>query len=83
MSAVEYSVIIERPLYEVLTQLDDVVDSASWKPGSPAGGLRFEAVASGTRVTVLGEGVDSAPNLLASLMRVFASQIFVNGISAS
>lgn len=68
MSSIEYSVIVEQPLYDVLTQLSSVDTMQSWAPRNPMGGMRFEAVAGGTRVTVLGVGDGSAPSLLASLM---------------
>ena len=68
MSAIEYSVIVEQPLYDVLTQLASVESMQSWAPRNPMGGMRFEAIAGGTRFTVLGVVDGSAPGLLASLM---------------
>jgi hypothetical protein len=71
MSAIEYSVIVEQPLYDVLTQLGRLEDAQTWAPRNPTGGMRFEAIAGGTRVTVFGVGDGSAPGLLASLMHSF------------
>jgi hypothetical protein len=71
MSAIEYSVIVEQPLYDVLTHLGELKDAQTWAPQDPKGGMRFEAIAGGTRVTVFGVGDGSAPGLLASLMHSF------------
>lgn len=69
MSALEYSVIVERPLYEVLTHLGKLAEVEGLKPRSPSGGMRFEVVARGTRITVIGEDQQTAPNLLAALIQ--------------
>ncbi len=71
MSAIEYSVIVEQPLYDVLTHLGRLEDAQAWAPRTPSGGMRFEAIAGGTRITVVGIGDGSAPSLLASLMHSF------------
>jgi hypothetical protein len=75
MSAIEYSVIVEQPLYEVLTHLGKLEDAQTWAPRSPSGGMRFEAIAGGTRITVLGIGDGTAPSLLASLMHSFVAPV--------
>jgi hypothetical protein len=68
-------------MYDVLTQMGRMQDARDWTPRSPAGGMRFEAVAGGTRITVLGEA--AAPSLLASLMHHFTGPMYRHNRPAS
>ena len=55
MRAVEYQIVINRPLQEVLDILEAYGVADAQNLTMTAGGYRFEAVVDGTRITLIGD----------------------------
>ncbi len=73
MKVIEYQIVINRPLLEVLACFEDESRVEGVQIDMPAGGYRFEVINNGTRVTLIGDPTRDPVNMIADSLinRVF------------